>query len=486
MLTQSSTLNPNSHSNGHQSSDAAPDKAQAVTQREQPRPATVTVTAPTPAAPSTSTPFPIPSSQHMAPSWLFARYKRTKRKQVTTKKGEDENKYADDGAAAAAVSEVAGQAAESAAPPILPSNAILPDPSYRAPPDDGEYIPQDEECDPDSILTAANIDYLFQHQLRTAEDILTVDEDCWRDDAHFPRSLLQRLQAAILDSHRTMVTGNTLRKMEMEMEREVMSTGNESIDALLDGGVWAGEVTEVVAASCVGKSQLCMQVAGWASASERRRVCVIDTSKSFDVIRVKEIVTKALKLQGKELDLDAYSSLLDGVRVMSVFTAAQLLETLEALRTTMKEQPKSQRPQLLVIDSLGAAMAPIIGSASGRGNALIADVIRHIKSIAHEYQLAVLTTNYTVAQKGGNTSTLFLADLRPALGETWSLLADTRISLEAHPHMHMHAQSLTTSSYSQRASQHESRTDVRIKLVKSPRKARGGECVCELSAAGYL
>lgn len=202
-----------------------------------------------------------------------------------------------------------------------------------------------------------------------------------------------------------------------------------------------------------------------------------------------------------------------------------------------------------MIDSLAGVVAPVSGAyaGGGRGFSLMMLLQRALKSLACEYNIAVLvrqhtrepsralqhlslvslafvatysllaaqTTNYTVSSGGARVS---VNDLRPALGaratrdtdnqrlcawreltdgsacvartrlsllsgESWSTFADTRILLDSVSAPGAAAMRRAAGSA---PATDASATSIRVRLSKSPRQPPGAHCLCELAEAGFV
>lgn len=83
--------------------------------------------------------------------------------------------------------------------------------------------------------------------------------------------------------------------------------------------------------------------------------------------------------------------------VSRVFTAFALLTHLDDFRQLFDDHLRP-RPHLLVIDSLGGVIAPIVGSARGRGHEIMMQLLRTIKAIASKFDIAVLVRRHTKRQ----------------------------------------------------------------------------------------
>ena len=81
------------------------------------------------------------------------------------------------------------------------------------------------------------------------------------------------------------------------------------------------------------------------------------------------------------------------------------------------------QPKLLIIDSISSINTPVLGaggSQQSQGHALMSALGRMLKYLAVQYTLAALCTNSMV---GSGTNP------RPALGESWKVMAHTRLQL---------------------------------------------------------
>lgn len=104
-----------------------------------------------------------------------------------------------------------------------------------------------------------------------------------------------------------------------------------------------------------------------------------------------------------------------------------------------------QAPHLVIVDSVSALIAPVLGGAhgSGQGHALMAAVARSLKNLAETLSLAVLVTNHMVGggsrrlegdpSAAGPGAGLAPAGNRPALGEGWRNQPHVRVQLSMPP-----------------------------------------------------
>ena len=210
----------------------------------------------------------LPPSVDVDTHRAFARYKQ--RSKHTSNGGGAEGAKGDDDAtmhdatAAAASSTAAAAAAASASHPAAADGSS----------------DSDDDDDPHRLLLDSHIHLLLSRHIRTAEDVLAILPEKWPDSQAFPRKLLMQLQEAIsedscgrarsmLGEFETMFGGASspspsvpasaaaLSSLSLLPSLTPLRTGHVPLDALLHGGgLWRGEVTEIVGATCTGKTQV--------------------------------------------------------------------------------------------------------------------------------------------------------------------------------------------------------------------------------------
>ncbi|KAM3852160.1 DNA repair protein RAD51 homolog 4 isoform 2-T3 [Vipera latastei] len=160
---------------------------------------------------------------------------------------------------------------------------------------------------------------------------------------------------------------------ELKHTTAILSTGIESLDKLLDSGIYTGELTELVGAPSAGKTQ----------AEALRRI-----------------------------------------QVFRAFDAYKMLDVLQEVRSYMAQQilSISGPVKLLIVDSISAVICPFLGLRQPDGMALMMHLAREMKTLAKEFGIAILLTNHVTRDAGGG--------FKPALGRSWSFIPNTRLLLE--------------------------------------------------------
>ncbi|XP_031247554.1 DNA repair protein RAD51 homolog 4 isoform X2 [Pistacia vera] len=179
---------------------------------------------------------------------------------------------------------------------------------------------------------------------------------------------------------------NGLELLEDSLQnKQVLSTGFEGVDLLLQGGLREGQLTELVGPSSSGKTQFCLQTAANVAVKNMGYVAYLDTGNSFSPQRIAHFVGQISESAFNQMDRGEY------------------------------------RVPLLIVDSISSLISPVLGGSGSQGRALMISAGFLLKKLAHEYNLAVLVTNHTVGGEGG------LA--KPALGESWKSVPHVRLFL---------------------------------------------------------
>ncbi|XP_029642671.1 DNA repair protein RAD51 homolog 4-like isoform X2 [Octopus sinensis] len=198
----------------------------------------------------------------------------------------------------------------------------------------------------------------------------------------------------------------------------ILCTGCIRLDQLLDGGLYTGEMTEIVGDSAVGKTQVCLSVTASVAKETKQNILYIDASATFSAERIREMVS--VEDEESEENLEAVLSHIHCAKVFNVF---ELFEVLETIRQELIKQNSSffGGLRLIICDSVSAVLSPLVGGHQTQGYSLLVQVAQKLKALALEYSLAVLVTNNII---GSDQS-------RPvaSLGRTWQSVPHNRLHL---------------------------------------------------------
>eukprot|EP00878_Enallax_costatus_P032782 GHUV01036050.1.p1 GENE.GHUV01036050.1~~GHUV01036050.1.p1 ORF type:complete len:302 (+),score=72.54 GHUV01036050.1:114-908(+) len=220
----------------------------------------------------------------------------------------------------------------------------------------------------------------------------------------------------------------------MESTR-LMPVGVDSVDELLLGGLRETAVTEISGETCSGKTQLC-HMASVTTAKRGEVVLYFDSTNAFNAARVQQLV-ELCKFADSVPDAVALSRI-SCVPCHSIYS---LLASLDELAQQATKLGGSAQPRLIVVDSISALLAPVIGATQHhQGNVIVSETGRLLRQVAETLRAAVLVTNHVVgagsfgkAPPAGSTGFGSLYDVntdyKPALGEQWRGVPHVRLQL---------------------------------------------------------
>ncbi|XP_024008622.1 DNA repair protein RAD51 homolog 4 [Eutrema salsugineum] len=274
------------------------------------------------------------------------------------------------------------------------------------------------------IIDACFRDFCASHGILTVEDFLL--HDLYELAAFAERQTnADRLKEGIthmlsLIEHQCRPWLNGMEILEdLHRNKHTLSTGDNGMDSLLQGGFREGQLTELVGPSSSGKTQICMQAAASVAEKQTGRVFYVDTGNSFSARRIAQFICATS-------DAALGKKVLSRISCHTVYDIFTMFDTLQGLEVTLRSQVQMNvneyRLRLLVVDSISSLITPILGGSGSQGRALMVAVGYMLKKLAHEHNIAILVTNHTVgAGEGGKT--------KPALGETWKSIPHVRLML---------------------------------------------------------
>ncbi|CAI0391933.1 unnamed protein product [Linum tenue] len=231
---------------------------------------------------------------------------------------------------------------------------------------------------------------------------------------------------------------------------EKLTLGCPVMDRCLAGGIPCESITEIVAESGSGKTQLCLQLAllaqlppslGGLSASS----IYLHSEFPFPTRRLHQLAAQfhAHHLQdliatGRDQRYDP----MDGILVQSIHTADQLLDIMPQTESFLQNSQTQFPVRLIVIDSIAALFRSDFDNTSidlMKRSSLFFKISGKLKSLASRFRLAVVVTNQVVDYVGdgmnglkiGNLEELYSSGRRvcPALGLAWSNCVNSRLFL---------------------------------------------------------
>ncbi|KAF3705865.1 DNA repair protein RAD51 -like protein 4 R51H3 RAD51 -like protein D RAD51-like protein 3 [Channa argus] len=222
--------------------------------------------------------------------------------------------------------------------------------------------------------------------VKTVEELVSSDIEGLAQKCSVSYKALFAIRRVLLAQHTAFPVSGADLYEELLSSTAILSTGNPSLDKLLDSGLYTGEITELSGGPGSGKSQVCFGVAVHISYHLKQSVIYIDTTGGL--------------------------------------TASRLLQMLKAETSNTEEQASvgGGSVKAVIVDSVSAVISPLLGGKQNEGMSLMIQVAGVLKTMAKDFNVAALVTNHVT--RGGNGEVL------PGLGASWSHIPRTRILLE--------------------------------------------------------
>ncbi|XP_021277056.1 DNA repair protein XRCC3 homolog [Herrania umbratica] len=236
----------------------------------------------------------------------------------------------------------------------------------------------------------------------------------------------------------------------LQVTTQKCTTGCPILDRFLHGGIPCDSITEIVAESGSGKTQICLQLSlraqlpvshGGLSAS----ALYLHTEFPFPFRRLHQLSLSFRSSNARHLPSN--DNPCDGIYVQSVHSADELLDIMSKTESFI-ESSKAQLPvRLVVIDSIAALFRSEFDNTPvelKRRSSLFFKISSMLKALARRFNLAVLLTNQVVDMVGpneginglriGNLGSLYTSGRRvcPALGLAWANCVNSRLFLSRH------------------------------------------------------
>uniref|UniRef100_UPI003AAAF746 DNA repair protein RAD51 homolog 4 isoform X2 n=1 Tax=Centroberyx gerrardi TaxID=166262 RepID=UPI003AAAF746 len=254
--------------------------------------------------------------------------------------------------------------------------------------------------------------------IKTVEDLVTSDIEELAQKCSVSYKALFAVRRVLLAQHTAFPVSGADLYEELLSSTAILSTGNPSLDKLLDSGLYTGEITELSGGPGSGKSQVCFGVAAHISYQLKQSVIYIDTAGGLSASRLLQM------LQVESSNVEEQMEALQRIHIFRVFDIFSLLSCLYNLRCGGLQQASvgGGSVKAVIVDSVSAIIAPILGGKQNEGMSLMIQVAGVLKTIAKDFNVAALVTNYVTRSGSG--------EAQAGLGLSWSHVPRTRILLE--------------------------------------------------------
>ncbi|KAM6970052.1 DNA repair protein RAD51 homolog 4 [Aplochiton taeniatus] len=254
--------------------------------------------------------------------------------------------------------------------------------------------------------------------ISTVEDLVSSDVEDLAQQCSVSYKALLAVRRVLLAQHAAFPVSGADLYEELQNSTAILSTGNSSLDKLLDSGLYTGELTELAGGPGSGKTQVCFGVAVHTAFHLRKRVVYVDSTGGLSASRLLEM------LQTVSCDKEEQMEALQKIQIFQVFDIFSLLGCLHNLRCDVLQQGPlgGGSVKTVIVDSVAAIISPILAGKQSEGMSLMMQVAGILKTIAKDFNVAVLVTNHVSRDNRGQ--------LKAGLGLSWSHVPRTRVLLD--------------------------------------------------------
>ncbi|XP_005725471.1 DNA repair protein RAD51 homolog 4 [Pundamilia nyererei] len=254
--------------------------------------------------------------------------------------------------------------------------------------------------------------------IKTVEDLVSSDIEGLAQKCSVSYKALFAIRRVLLAQHTAFPVSGADLYEELLSSTAILSTGNPSLDKLLDSGLYTGEITELSGGPGSGKSQVCFGVAVHISYQLKQSVIYIDTTGGLAASRLLQM------LQAETSNTEEQMEALQRIHVFRLFDVYALLDCLYSLRSGGLQQASvgGGSVKAVIVDSVSAVISPLLGGKQNEGMSLMIQVAGALKTMAKDFNVAALVTNHVTRSGSG--------EVQPGLGVSWSHIPRTRILLE--------------------------------------------------------
>ena len=265
--------------------------------------------------------------------------------------------------------------------------------------------------------------------VRSLEEFISTDlgKDANYNSMLQATPLLLDSQQELLLEHSTLpIQATTL--LEIALERcQPIPTGLPSVDMLLQGGVFAGEVTEILGAISTGKTQL-LHLLAINCAHMLSSVLYIDNNCSFSPKRAIRLWSR-INSHTNDTQSGTGENMLNNIRVIPLYDPFMLLQMLRSILTSIQEKTEDfySTLKLVIFDNFSFLLSQVLDGYTTQGMVMYSQIEKTIKYIANIHNIAVVIANRSLPIPITSDVNTFKYN---RLGYHWNNVASTRIVLE--------------------------------------------------------
>ncbi|CAL4060120.1 unnamed protein product [Meganyctiphanes norvegica] len=220
-------------------------------------------------------------------------------------------------------------------------------------------------------LNAVNIKNAFDFMLKDPEELAKETSVSYKD--------LQSIRRVIHAHQAAFLTSGTQLLQEAVHSSTIISTGCNSLDQLLGGGLMTGEVLELCGNSGTGKTTICTRLALHTAIIMGFQAIYVDPTASVTSTRLANSLETLMT--EKEVTEEALSL----VKLVYVASIWELFDLISNLNNA--EIVKNDKIKVLIINSLPFLLAPLFSNANKQSLGIMNQLSSLLKTIAAEKQV---------------------------------------------------------------------------------------------------
>ncbi|KAM7443596.1 DNA repair protein rad51d [Porites harrisoni] len=276
-------------------------------------------------------------------------------------------------------------------------------------------------------LQPSQLKALQENGVKTVADFISCNAERLAQKISVPEMVLSSLQQTVIVQMAAFTLNGSDFYDDMMSRFCITSSGCDNLDELLDGGLYSGELTEIVGAAGAGKSQICMNIALSTAMKTKKNVLYVDTGGSMSGTRIREMLQGWNSSLGDQEVCDILSRI-SVIQAFDIFSVVDVLEGVKQKLNTEENDDEIQHLRMIIVDSVAAVVSPILGGQQIHGHSLMVNLSRILKSLAVEHSVAVVITNNVVTDSSKSSFST-----KPALGPTWAHVPNTRLFIQRSP-----------------------------------------------------
>ncbi|KAJ3326973.1 hypothetical protein HDU76_012467 [Blyttiomyces sp. JEL0837] len=257
-------------------------------------------------------------------------------------------------------------------------------------------------------LDDAKINSLIKAGIRTEHELLITDKEHIRSISGLSNRDLDNITARVAARVSCPIVPGWSALNQAETITKKFSTGCPGIDFLLGGGLSSGEIIEFAGPPVSGKTQMAFFAMITTVASHSNATTLfIDTGNVFSPTRLSEMFTHSDRFEQYRNSGMTWESVSSRIQCVKSFKPYELLEALVSIQAQLScDEPSVfyRNLHLIVIDSVGALFASIVGGgldapARVQNQAIMQTTGQFLKVISTVHGIPIIAINYAVLKR---------------------------------------------------------------------------------------